>query len=132
VEAKDILLYRSRVKKLVYEPFPIIFSAKVSTEINNVLENIALIKRKTKSDIIRLGIEMFLKEPLLNMEDPYHQSPYKKVLTFKTTKDLASRIDAFCIDNGISISKLVRFSILLYLQKNGMADVYKVEKVHFL
>ena len=117
---------------MVYEPYPIIFTAKVSTEINNMLENVALRQRKTKSDIIRQSIEMFLQKPLLDMEDPYHQFPYTKVLTFKATKDLASRIDAFCFTSNLSISKLVRFSILLYLQKNGMNDEYTVEKIRFL
>ena len=116
---------------MVRESYTVIFSAKVSTEINNMLENVALRQRKTKSDIIRQSIEMFLQKPLLNMKD-YHQSPYRKVLSFKATKDLASRIDAFCIYNNLTISKLVRFSLLLYLQKNGFYDRYTVGKIDFL
>jgi len=117
---------------MVYEPFPIIFSAKVSTEINNVLENIALIKRKTKSDIIREAIELYMTKPNFNIEDTYHQSPYKRVLTFKSSMDLASRIEMFCSDNGLSISKLVRNALINYFEQNKNNDILRIEKAHFL
>ena len=117
---------------MVYEPHPIIFSAKISTKLNNLLENIALIKRKTKSDIIREAIELYMKNPKFDIEDPYHVSHYTRVLTFKTTMDLASRIEGFCAKNEVSISRLVRNALLNYFEQNKIKDISRIEKVHFL
>jgi len=107
------MVYRSNIDHVV-------LSFKLSPSLRQAIDIIATNRGGVLSNLIREAVIDFLNNPYTNIPDRIGEDYNNKVTTVKVSIDLYTRMEKFRLENGLTMSQLIRKALIKYmLQHRG-------------